>query len=92
MALAIEDYAIIGDTTTAALVGRDGSIDWFCAPRFDSPASFAALVGDEGDGYWRIARCTRIRGTDALLVPPIHPRHAGLRDRVHDLDRRRSSY
>ncbi len=55
MALRIEDYAIIGDTTTAALVGRDGSIDWFCAPRFDSSASFAALVGTKADGYWRIA-------------------------------------
>lgn len=51
----IEDYALIGDTETSALVGRDGSIDWFCAPRFDSAATFAALLGDENNGCWRIA-------------------------------------
>ncbi len=51
----IEDYALIGDTRTAALVGSNGSIDWFCAPRFDAPACFAALLGDEGNGSWRIA-------------------------------------
>jgi GH15 family glucan-1,4-alpha-glucosidase len=55
MALKIEDYAIIGDTHTAAIVGRDGSIDWLCIPRFDAPACFARLVGDESNGYWRIA-------------------------------------
>jgi GH15 family glucan-1,4-alpha-glucosidase len=51
----VGDYALIGDLQTAALVHRNGSIDWFCAPRFDSDASFAALVGDAGNGFWRIA-------------------------------------
>jgi GH15 family glucan-1,4-alpha-glucosidase len=51
----IEDYALIGDTRTAALVRANGSIDWFCVPRFDAPACFAALLGDERNGSWRIA-------------------------------------
>ena len=51
----IEDYAIIGDTKTVALVDLTGSIDWWCAPRIDSGAAFAALLGDAGDGRWLIA-------------------------------------
>ncbi|HEV2059887.1 MAG TPA: glycoside hydrolase family 15 protein [Solirubrobacteraceae bacterium] len=55
MALKLEEYALIGDTQAAALVGRDGSIDWLCLPRFDSGACFASLLGDERNGRWRLA-------------------------------------
>ncbi|WP_425473554.1 glycoside hydrolase family 15 protein [Streptomyces tailanensis] len=57
----MEDYALIGDHQTAALVSNLGSIDWLCLPRFDSAACFAALLGDEENGHWRIAP----RGADA---------------------------
>ncbi|MFE7960854.1 glycoside hydrolase family 15 protein [Streptomyces sp. NPDC057413] len=52
---AIEDYALLGDMGTAAMVGRNGCVDWLCLPRFDSPACLAALVGRPDNGFWRIA-------------------------------------
>src|SRR6202167_4098290 len=74
MELPIENYALIGDCHSAALVGTDGSIDWLCLPRFDSPACFAALLGDERNGNWRIAptapdaRDTRRYQGDTLIL------------------------
>jgi GH15 family glucan-1,4-alpha-glucosidase len=61
MAAQIEDYALIGDCETAALVSRDGSIDWLCFPRFDSPACFAALLGTAENGRWHITPAGCIR-------------------------------
>ena len=55
MSVKLEDYGFVGDTQTAALIGINGSIDWMCLPRFDSAACFAALLGDEENGCWRIA-------------------------------------
>ena len=55
MSLPLEDYAMVGDTETVALVSRTASVDWLCLPRFDSPACFAALLGDESHGRWDLA-------------------------------------
>jgi len=73
MALRIEDYGLIGDTYAAGLVGKDGSIDWLCVPRFDSGACFAALLGDRNHGRWLLAPvaesdATRRRYRDDTLI------------------------
>ena len=69
----IEDYAFLSDTQTGALVGRDGSVDWLCFPRFDSGACFAALLGDGKNGRWAFTpkeqiAATRRRYTDGTLI------------------------
>ncbi len=83
MAGRIEDYALIGDCETAALVGRDGSIDWLCWPRFDSDACFAALLGDSANGRWKIAptgedvRTSWRYRPDTLILETLHETAGG---------------
>lgn len=59
----IEDYALLGDTHKAALVNKNGSIDWLCLPLFDAAATFAAVLGNEADGRWQIAPYEHVRAT-----------------------------
>ncbi|MGY1701572.1 trehalase-like domain-containing protein [Geodermatophilus sp. SYSU D00766] len=73
MTARIEDHGLVGDLQTAALVDRTGTVDWLCLPRFDSPACFAALLGDERAGSWVLAphrggTCTRRRYRGDSLV------------------------
>ena len=65
----IEDYAMIGDCETAALVGRNGSIDWLCWPSFSANACFAALLGTKDHGYWKIAPTGKIKATSRRYLP-----------------------
>jgi GH15 family glucan-1,4-alpha-glucosidase len=65
----IEDYGLIGDLRSAALVGRNGSIDWLCLPRFDSPSCFTALLGDESHGRWLVAPAGEVVGTSRRYRP-----------------------
>ncbi len=82
MTARIEDYAMIGDMKTAALVGRDGSIDWFCCPRFDSAACFAALLGSKDNGRWLIAphgkaKTTRCYRDGSMMLETTHKTETG---------------
>ena len=98
----IEDYAVIGNCETVALVGRDGSIDWLGLPRFDSPACFAALLGEPKHGRWLIAPAdasasvSRCYCDDTLILETVFRTGSGAvrvtdfmvrRDRVADLVR-----
>ncbi len=76
----IEDYAFLSDTQTCALVSRQGSIDWLCFPRFDSGACFAALLGDEKNGRWRI----QADGSGDRYAAALSRRHLDPRDRHRD--------
>jgi GH15 family glucan-1,4-alpha-glucosidase len=74
MALPIENYAVVGDTQTAGLIGRDGSVDWLCFPRFDSGAIFAALLGTAEHGRWLLSPASHVRAVrrryrgDSLII------------------------
>ncbi|HYG71503.1 MAG TPA: glycoside hydrolase family 15 protein [Actinomycetota bacterium] len=84
MASRIEDYAIVGDTHTAALISKQGSVDWLCLPRFDSGACFAALLGTEDHGRWSLApaggvqRTTRRYRDETLVLETTHETNDGV--------------
>ena len=96
MPLKLEDYALIGDCESAALVGRDGSIDWLCWPRFDSDACFAALLGNPSHGRWLLApvgepvRISRRYREDTLILETRFESETGAvdPDRLHAIERR----
>jgi GH15 family glucan-1,4-alpha-glucosidase len=67
--LRIEEYALIGDMQSAALVGRSGAVDWLCLPRFDSPACFSALLGDAKHGRWLVAPAAALRRSSRRYRP-----------------------
>ncbi|WP_164873189.1 glycoside hydrolase family 15 protein, partial [Streptomyces resistomycificus] len=83
MSAPIEDYALLSDLETAAMVGRDGSVDWLCLPRFDSPACLAALLGTEDHGFWQVAPVTggpctrRAYRADTLVLDSVWETPAG---------------
>ena len=90
----IEDYAVIGNCETLALVGRDGSVDWLCLPRYDSAACFAALLGEPKHGRWLIrpagdgASVTRCYCGDTLILETVF-RTSGGAVRISDFMARR---
>ena len=71
----IEDYAVIGDLHTAAIVGNDGSIDWLCLPHFDSPSCFTRLLGNDEHGFWQLAPAG---GASAIVAVRRSYRHDSL--------------
>ncbi len=80
---AIEDYAVIGDMETCALVNRDGSVDWLCLPRFDSPSSFTAVLGSPDNGRWLIgpqdvARASRRYVGSSFVLETTHETDSGV--------------
>ncbi len=75
MTLRIEDYAVIGDLHTAAIVGNNGSIDWLCLPHFDSPSCFTRLLGDQSHGFWQLAP---VGGPASILATRRHYREDSL--------------
>ncbi|MGE9807678.1 MULTISPECIES: glycoside hydrolase family 15 protein [unclassified Janibacter] len=83
MTTPIEDYAVIGDTETAALISREGSLDWLCFPRFDSPSCFTALLGTPEHGRWLIgpvgeATTTRSYRGDSFILETVHRTATGV--------------
>src|SRR5262245_49731729 len=83
MSRLIEEYALLSDLQSAALVHRRGSIDWCCSPRFDSGACFAALLGEPGHGRWLLApaggvsRSSRRYRADTLILESVYETAAG---------------
>lgn len=65
----LEDYGLIGDLRSAALVGRAGAVDWLCVPRFDSASCFSALLGDERHGRWLVAPAGAVRASSRRYRP-----------------------